>query len=89
VLVTFKALSNSAPAVARKPDHAPDAAQLVASVENQVSVVAEPEVMVLGLAEMFTVGSGDGTEGPLEGGRMSITGLYESAIQANEAIAGT
>ena len=63
----------------------------LARMENSenLGVVAEPEVMVLGLAEIFTVGTGDGTEGPLEGGRTSITGLDESAIQANEAIAGT
>ena len=87
VLVVLSALIPSAPAGARAPDHAPDAVQLVALVDDQASVVAPPELIALGVAEILTVGV---TGVPIAtGGRISITGLYESAIQAKAAIDGT
>jgi hypothetical protein len=46
------------PPVALEPDHAPEAAQEVALVVDQVSVVVPPLVTVLGLAESFTVAVG-------------------------------
>ena len=43
------------------PDHAPEAAQEVALVEDQVSVVALPLATVLGLALSVRVGAGEVT----------------------------
>lgn len=45
------------PFEASVPDHAPDAAQAVALVDDQVSVVALPLATVLGLAVRVTVGA--------------------------------
>ena len=87
LLVTLSALVPSAPMGARGPDHAPDAVQLVALVDDQASVVVPPELIALGVAEILTVGVAGV---PIAaGGRISITGLYESAIQAKAAIDGT
>jgi hypothetical protein len=44
------------PLTALVPAHAPEAVQLVASVDDQVSVVLAPFAMVWGLAEIVTVG---------------------------------
>ena len=49
------------PLVASLPDHPPEAVQLVAFVEDQVSVEADPLLTVPGLALMLTVG-GSGTD---------------------------
>jgi len=46
------------PLVARVPDHAPEAVQVVALVEVQVSVAAVPLGTMLGLAPRLTVGAG-------------------------------
>ena len=46
------------PLVGSLPDHPPEAVQLVASVEDQLSVEAEPLLTVPGLALMLTVGVG-------------------------------
>jgi hypothetical protein len=43
------------------PDHAPEAAQELALVEDQVSVVALPLATVLGLALSVRVGAGEVT----------------------------
>ena len=40
------------------PDQAPEAAQEVALVEDQVKVAAAPLLTVLGLADTLTVGAG-------------------------------
>ena len=44
------------PLVSSLPDHPPEAAQLVAFVEDQLSVDAEPLLTVAGLAPRLTVG---------------------------------
>ena len=46
------------PLVASEPDHPPEAVQLVALVEDQLSVELAPLAMVLGLALNVTVGVG-------------------------------
>lgn len=46
------------PDVLRLPDQPLDAVQLVALVEDQVSVEVPPEPTCVGFAEMFTVGTG-------------------------------
>jgi len=51
------------PEVAWVPLHAPDAVQLVASVDDQVSVLLAPAATVAGLALMDTVGAGVTTTG--------------------------
>ena len=48
------------PKVALAPDHAPEAEQEVAFVEDQVSVEDPPLVTDVGLAASDTVGSGGG-----------------------------
>jgi hypothetical protein len=58
VLVTVKAPVDSEPLVALAPDHAPEAAQPVASVDDQVSVALAPLATVCGLVEIVTVGVG-------------------------------
>jgi hypothetical protein len=50
------------PLVALVPDHAPEALQLVAWVEDHVSVALAPLVMALGPTLKVTVGSGALTE---------------------------
>ena len=50
------------PLTACVPDQAPDAVQLVALVDDQLSVLALPLVTVLGLADSDTVGAGCVTE---------------------------
>jgi len=46
------------PAVARLPVHAPEAVQLVAFAEDQVSELLPPLATLVGLAAIFTVGAG-------------------------------
>lgn len=46
------------PLTALVPDHAPEAAQEVALVEDQVKVAAAPLLTVLGAADTLTVGAG-------------------------------
>jgi hypothetical protein len=46
------------PLVAFVPSHAPDAVQLIALVDDQVSAELVPLAMVCGLAEIVTVGAG-------------------------------
>jgi hypothetical protein len=46
----------SLPLTPRDPDQLPDAVQLVALVEDHVSVLAPPLITVAGLAVMLTVG---------------------------------
>ena len=48
--------------MARVPDQAPEAVQLVALVEDQVSDEALPRVIELGFAVKLTVGAGALTE---------------------------
>ena len=60
VLVVVSAPVDSLPEVGLAPDQPPEAAQLVASVDDQVSVDALPEVTVVGLALSVTVGAGVG-----------------------------
>ena len=60
VLVAVKVPVVCVPLVALAPVHAPEAVQLVAFVEDQVSVEVPPLVMVCGLAEIVTVGAGGG-----------------------------
>jgi hypothetical protein len=50
----------SVPLIARPPDHPPDAVQLEALVEDQVSVVAVPLITLVGVAARLTVGAGVG-----------------------------
>ena len=50
------------PLEASVPDHAPDAVQVVALADDQVSVEALPLATVLGLAVRDTVGAGWVTE---------------------------
>jgi hypothetical protein len=58
VLVAVSALLDWMPAVARVPDHAPEATQLAAFFADQVRVVAAPLVTLAGLAVSATVGVG-------------------------------
>ncbi len=44
------------PLVGSPPDHPPEALQLVALVEDQLRVAAEPLLTAVGLAEKLTVG---------------------------------
>jgi hypothetical protein len=44
------------PLVASLPDHPPEAVQLVAFVDDQLNVAAEPLLTVAGLADRLTVG---------------------------------
>ena len=46
------------PEVAKVPDHAPEATQEVASVDDQVSVEEPPLVTIVGFAASDTVGTG-------------------------------
>lgn len=46
------------PLVDLLPDHAPEAEQAVALVDDQLNVAAEPLVRVLGVALSVTVGAG-------------------------------
>ena len=48
------------PLVAFAPLHPPEAVHAVALVEDQVTVETLPDVMLAGLAEIVTVGSGVG-----------------------------
>jgi len=50
------------PLTALPPDHAPEAVQEVALVEDQVNVELLPLATVLGLAVKLTVGAGDVTD---------------------------
>ena len=65
VLVLVRAPVDWEPLVALAPDHAPEAVQLVASVEDQVSVEAPPLVTEVGLAVSDTVGTGGGGGAPV------------------------
>jgi hypothetical protein len=56
VLVVVRAPVDWLPFIALVPDQAPEAVQVVAFVEDQVSVADPPEVIVVGLAERVTVG---------------------------------
>jgi len=58
VLVLVNEPVDCEPLVALAPDHAPEAVQPVASVDDQVSVEPAPLAMVCGLAEIVTVGAG-------------------------------
>ena len=53
--------SVAVPATSFGPDHAPDAVQDVASLDDHVSVTDSPFVMVVGFADSETVGTGVGT----------------------------
>src|SRR5689334_12576900 len=46
------------PLVALAPDHAPEAVQLLASVEDQLSVELAPAASICGFAPIVTVGAG-------------------------------
>jgi hypothetical protein len=48
------------PEVARAPDHAPEAEQVVAFIDDQVSVDAPPLATDVGFAVSNTVGTGGG-----------------------------
>ena len=48
------------PLIALVPLHPPEAVHAVASVEDQVTVEILPDVMLVGLAEIVTVGGGGG-----------------------------
>ena len=48
------------PLVGLVPLHPPEAVHAVALVENQVTVETLPDVMLVGLAEIVTVGGGIG-----------------------------
>jgi len=56
--VALSAPVPAVPLVGSLPDQPPEAVQLVAFVEDQLSVEAEPLLTVAGLALMFTVGRG-------------------------------
>jgi hypothetical protein len=58
VLVALSAPVLALPLVGSLPDHPPDALQLVALVDDQLNVAAEPLLTVPGLALMLTVGLG-------------------------------
>jgi hypothetical protein len=58
VLVVVNGPVDCEPPVALAPDHAPEAVQPVASVDDQLSVELAPLAMVCGVAEMVTVGAG-------------------------------
>jgi hypothetical protein len=60
VLVLAKAPVDWLPLVVLVPVHAPEAVQLVASVEDHVSVAPVPLAMFWGFAEIVTVGAGAG-----------------------------
>jgi hypothetical protein len=60
MLVLVNTPVNWLPEVALAPDHAPEAEQEVAFVENQVSIKARPLVTGVGFAASDTVGSGGG-----------------------------
>jgi len=57
-VVVPEGLTLCVPEVALVPDQAPEAVQLVALVEDQVSVELDPLWIELGLAEIETVGAG-------------------------------
>jgi len=59
VELTVKAPVLCDPEIAFVPDHAPEAVQELALVEDQVSVEEEPDVRELGLALICTVGADD------------------------------
>ena len=61
------------PDVALLPDQAPEAVQLVALVEDQVSVELDPLWIELGVAETVTVGAA-GLEDASERGMMAQLG---------------
>jgi hypothetical protein len=61
VLVPVSAPVGSLPLVALAPDHAPEAVQPVALVDDQVSVELAPFAMVCGVALIVTVGGGEFT----------------------------
>ena len=60
VLLLVSAPEDSLPEVALAPDHAPEAEQEVAFVEDQVSVEDPPLATVVGFAASDTVGNGGG-----------------------------
>jgi hypothetical protein len=61
VAFALSAPVDTEPLAGSLPDHAPEAAQEVALVEDQVSVVALPLATVLGLALSVRVGAGEVT----------------------------
>ena len=61
-MLDLSAPLDAEPLEASAPDHAPDAVQAVALVDDQVSVVALPLATVLGLAAREMVGAGWVTE---------------------------
>lgn len=60
--LAFRAPVDCEPLIALEPDHAPEALQAVALLEDQVKAALLPLAMVLGLDEMATVGAGALTE---------------------------
>jgi hypothetical protein len=59
-LVSVSAPVDPEPETGLDPDHAPEAVHDVALVEDQVSVALPPLAIVLGLAEIETIGAGAG-----------------------------
>lgn len=55
--LAVRAPVDAEPLVALEPDHAPEAVQAVAFVDDQVSDEALPRVIELGLARRLTVGA--------------------------------
>lgn len=66
-LSVFNVSLTTVPFVDRDPLHAPDATQLTASEDDQVSVVEFPAITESGFAVMLTVGIGAG------GGVVTVT----------------
>ncbi len=56
VVVALSAPVLALPLIASLPDHPPEAVQLLALLEDQLSVEAEPLLTVAGLADKLTVG---------------------------------
>ena len=61
VLLAVRVPVDSDPLVSLVPDHAPEAVQLVALTVDQASVLAEPLLIVAGVAVSCRVGAGDVT----------------------------
>jgi hypothetical protein len=88
LLAALRAPVEIEPAVVRLPLQAPDASQLVAFEDDQVSVLAAPEETLVGFADNDTVGGAAGGAGAGGAGVVEAGGEVVDGVEPDGGVAG-